>query len=319
MSALERELAAVGPRMAAKPRIMYLYDKNAVVSRHDREGRWKRRRRRLRDLADSRSCRPTGSPITSSRTSGSRRAKTEISIMLDSDAAPQPGWLEGLLKPFADPEIMAVGGFTVLGYDDFLSKTFALSWIFDLARKSATRPSSGRRSTPTIARCGPTSSASIRSRICRRSRSSAASGSATYRPGFQIYAHGGSHDGPCAAPRLQVPRVARLDHGSRPRLPGLPDGHPLAGRPLRLRFRILRREGRQVVGTHRRQGAERRSAGLAAPGAMAVSSASTASAWWPRSEARSRAASSRSSISGSECSPSDGLLIVGKPTFIHDP
>jgi hypothetical protein len=27
---------------------------------------------------------------------------------------------------------MAVGGFTVLGYDDLLSKTFALSWIFDL-------------------------------------------------------------------------------------------------------------------------------------------------------------------------------------------
>jgi hypothetical protein len=52
--------------------------------------------------------------------------------MLDSDAAPQPGWLENLIKPFADPEVMAVGGFTVLGYDDFLSKTFALNWIFDL-------------------------------------------------------------------------------------------------------------------------------------------------------------------------------------------
>nr|WP_277622702.1 glycosyltransferase [Sphingomonas telluris] len=63
---------------------------------------------------------------------GIGRAKTNISIMLDSDAAPQPGWLEALLKPFSDPEIVAVGGFTVLGYDDFLSKTFALSWIFNL-------------------------------------------------------------------------------------------------------------------------------------------------------------------------------------------
>jgi hypothetical protein len=51
--------------------------------------------------------------------------------MLDSDAAPQPGWLESLIKPFSDREIMAVGGFTVLGYDDLLSKTMALSWIFD--------------------------------------------------------------------------------------------------------------------------------------------------------------------------------------------
>jgi hypothetical protein len=32
----------------------------------------------------------------------------------------QPGWLEGILKPFA--EIMAVGGFTVLGYDDLCRK-----------------------------------------------------------------------------------------------------------------------------------------------------------------------------------------------------
>src|ERR671921_2183106 len=30
MSALEREIADVAPRMPAKPRIMYLYDKNAV-------------------------------------------------------------------------------------------------------------------------------------------------------------------------------------------------------------------------------------------------------------------------------------------------
>ena len=42
--------------------------------------------------------------------------------MLDSDAAPQPGWLENLIAPFADPEVMAVGGFTVLGYDDLLSQ-----------------------------------------------------------------------------------------------------------------------------------------------------------------------------------------------------
>src|SRR6478672_5632981 len=30
MSALERELAQTGPRMASRPRVMYLYDKGAV-------------------------------------------------------------------------------------------------------------------------------------------------------------------------------------------------------------------------------------------------------------------------------------------------
>ena len=63
--------------------------------------------------------------------------------MLDSDAAPQPGWLENLIKPFSDPGIMAVGGFTVLGHDDLLSKTMALSWIFntrDEREKTVKRP-----------------------------------------------------------------------------------------------------------------------------------------------------------------------------------
>ena len=99
--------------------------------------------------------------------------------MLDSDAAPQPGWLENLIKPFADPEIMAVGGFTVLGYDDLLSKTFALGWIFDLARGAGQDRQAATRSTPTIARSAPISSAPTPSPTCPRSRSSAASGSAT--------------------------------------------------------------------------------------------------------------------------------------------
>jgi len=64
-------------------------------------------------------------------------AKTDLVVFLDSDAGPQPGWLEGLLAPFADPEIMAVGGFTVLGWEDLLSKTMALSWIFNLPSEKA--------------------------------------------------------------------------------------------------------------------------------------------------------------------------------------
>lgn len=131
MSALERELAEAGPKMRAKPRIMYLYDTNAVPA-GTVEQVLETTARRIRDLADLEIIPTDGLTYYKLKNFGISRAKTDISIMLDSDAAPQPGWLEGLLKPFADPEIMAVGGFTVLGYDDFLSKTFALSWIFDL-------------------------------------------------------------------------------------------------------------------------------------------------------------------------------------------
>jgi len=131
MAALESEIAEVAPRMTAKPRIMYLYDKNAVDPGAI-EQTLATTGPRLKDLADLEIIPTDGLTYYKLKNFGISRAKTELSIMLDSDAAPQPGWLENLIKPFADPKIMAVGGFTVLGADDFLSKTFALSWIFDL-------------------------------------------------------------------------------------------------------------------------------------------------------------------------------------------
>ena len=87
---------------------------------------------KIRSLADVEILPTDGLTYYKLKNFGIARATTGISVMLDSDAAPQPGWLENLLAPFADPEIMAVGGFTVLGYEDFLSKTMALSWIFNL-------------------------------------------------------------------------------------------------------------------------------------------------------------------------------------------
>jgi hypothetical protein len=131
MAAFERELASAAPRMAAKPRVMYLYDKNAV-ERGTIDKVLEATAPRIRELADLEIVPTDGLTYYKLKNYGIGRAKTELSIMLDSDAAPQPGWLENLVKPFADPEVMAVGGFTVLGYDDFLSKTFALNWIFDL-------------------------------------------------------------------------------------------------------------------------------------------------------------------------------------------
>ncbi|HEX3675978.1 MAG TPA: glycosyltransferase [Sphingomicrobium sp.] len=131
MAAFEREIAAVAPRMSAKPRIMYLYDRNkvdpAVI-----ENALGSTAPRLEDLSELEIVPTDGLTYYKLKNFGIARAKTDLSIMLDSDAAPQPGWLENLVKPFSDAKIMAVGGFTVLGYDDLLSKTFALSWIFDI-------------------------------------------------------------------------------------------------------------------------------------------------------------------------------------------
>lgn len=131
MAALEREIAAIVPRMTARPRIMYLYDRNRVDPLLI-ENALGSTAPRLRDLADLEIVPTDGLTYYKLKNFGIAQAKTDLSIMLDSDAAPQPGWLENLVKPFADAKIMAVGGFTVLGYDDLLSKTFALSWIFDI-------------------------------------------------------------------------------------------------------------------------------------------------------------------------------------------
>ena len=101
MSALERELAAIGPRMSAKPRITYLYDKNNVPA-GTIEQALETTAPKLRKLADLEILPTDGLTYYKLKNFGIGRAKTEISIMLDSDAAPQLGWLEGLLRPFAD-------------------------------------------------------------------------------------------------------------------------------------------------------------------------------------------------------------------------
>jgi hypothetical protein len=131
MSALQEELVSVAPKMQEKPKVTYIFDRNAV-GLETIERAIEIAAPKMRDVADLEIVPTEGLTYYKLKNFGIGRARTEISVMLDSDAAPQPGWLEGLIKPFADPEIVAVGGFTVLGYDDFLSRTFALGWIFNL-------------------------------------------------------------------------------------------------------------------------------------------------------------------------------------------
>jgi len=131
MKALERELAATCHRMPSRPRIMYLYDEGAVES-GTIDKALDKISPQLRDMAEVEIIPTPGLTYYKLKNYGIGRSETELTIMLDSDAAPQHGWLENILKPFADPEIMVVGGFTVLGTEDFLSRTMALAWVFNL-------------------------------------------------------------------------------------------------------------------------------------------------------------------------------------------
>jgi hypothetical protein len=141
MSALARELASVEGRIAARPRVLYLYDKGAVAA--DAIDRTiDDIAPQLREVADIEVEATEGLTYYRLKNYGVSKATTDLCVMIDSDAAPQPDWLAALLAPFADPEVKVVGGVTVLGYEDFLSRTMALSWIFDLideTEKSAKR------------------------------------------------------------------------------------------------------------------------------------------------------------------------------------
>jgi hypothetical protein len=66
------------------------------------------------------------------KNAGAEVARGEILIFLDSDAVPEDGWLNALVAPFDDPQVVAVNGHTYLGCSDFISRVFALAWVFPL-------------------------------------------------------------------------------------------------------------------------------------------------------------------------------------------
>ncbi len=115
MEGLERELVSVQERLAAKPRVIYLYDKNAVKP-GTIEAAINSIAPRLREAADVEIISTAGLTYYKLKNFGVAQSKTDLTVMVDSDAAPEPGWLKNLLSPFSDESVMVVGGVTVLGF-----------------------------------------------------------------------------------------------------------------------------------------------------------------------------------------------------------
>ncbi len=136
MRGLAEEIRRNHEFLGAKPGLMYLYDQGAVKDQ-DIRACITRIAPELATLTDLELVPTQGLTYYKLKNEGARRATTPLIVMVDSDAAPQPGWLQGLLRPFSDPRIQGVAGFTALGHKDVLSRMMALCWIFDLPSERA--------------------------------------------------------------------------------------------------------------------------------------------------------------------------------------
>lgn len=131
LTALVAELERQAPRCIQPPRVLYLFDQGATREETIRAA-IAQAAPRLGEVAQLEFVPTPGLTYYKLKNHGVGLTRTDLVVMLDSDAAPQPGWLPALLAPFADPEVMAVGGFTYLGYDNLVSRVMALTWIFNL-------------------------------------------------------------------------------------------------------------------------------------------------------------------------------------------
>jgi hypothetical protein len=66
------------------------------------------------------------------KNAGAKLSDFELTIFLDCDVIPEPGWLAALTSSFKSPEVALVAGETHVDHRTFYSKAFALFWFFEL-------------------------------------------------------------------------------------------------------------------------------------------------------------------------------------------
>lgn len=131
MRALADELACEGSSATDRPTVLYLFDAQIFHEDSVRDS-IARSAPDLNELALVSVIPTHGLTYYQLKNQGAALATTPYVALLDCDVCPQPGWLAGLLRPFENPKIMAVSGVTSLETQDLISRTMALTWIFDL-------------------------------------------------------------------------------------------------------------------------------------------------------------------------------------------
>lgn len=140
LRALHDQLVALAPPLEP-PQVNLLYDPGSV------DGEM------VRDVVEQEfqpSCVPAVTRIIPSpglryyeqKNFGGRLSNFELTIFVDCDVIPEPGWLAALIGAFRNPDVAVVAGETYIDYRSFYSKAFALFWFFELKD-----PSGGLRPT----------------------------------------------------------------------------------------------------------------------------------------------------------------------------
>lgn len=136
LKTLQEQVIAHRPRPDKPPQIVILYDKNLVdptIIQHA-----------LDDTIDSEAWDaiveivPTdGLSYYKLKNSGVLHSDREITLFIDSDVIPEPGWFDALMGAIEQPGIDIVGGNTYVKPDHFLAKAFGIFWFYGLRSKGA--------------------------------------------------------------------------------------------------------------------------------------------------------------------------------------
>lgn len=131
LQALLAQIRALPPNGSPPPQVFFLYDKLSI------DGDMVNRVLGEDFVAEPTEARVSVLPSEGLRyyqqkNQGARLCDGDIVIFLDCDVIPEPGWLQGLLDAFADPQVCVVAGETYIEYHNFYSRAFALFWFFHL-------------------------------------------------------------------------------------------------------------------------------------------------------------------------------------------
>ena len=127
--ALQEQVVAHRPKPAQPPQIVILYDKNQVDPAIIHQV--------LDETLDAFAWDaivkvvPTdGLGYYELKNFGVLHVDREITLFIDSDTIPEPGWFDALMSAIEQPQIEVVGGNTYVYPDSFLAKAFGLFWFY---------------------------------------------------------------------------------------------------------------------------------------------------------------------------------------------